>query len=340
MLHTAAWEWHSMPVKSFNWQIINIYDSLTRWTVPVFVMISGALHLRPNKNSVNFKEELRQILKKVFRIICAIIFWGVLCNLLNLLTEYFTPNKLITIYSIKNIVTLMIFGPAYYHLWFLYMLIGLYLLTPIFRCFVNNCKQEHIEYTLFLFFMIGTCFPFINYILKFSPIFNGQTIYFPSVELTGYVGYYIAGYYFANYELKNKTKINIYLLAVLSLFFTITGTAFLSIHKNEPIVSLYGYLLPHTMFAAYGVFLLFKDIFEKIKITDKKIKLITRISKDTFGIYLIHASILQILGFIGLNVSIINTLVSIPMIAITVMIISEIGTITINKIPIINKYVI
>jgi surface polysaccharide O-acyltransferase-like enzyme len=338
MLHTSASKWYDTPVNTFNWQIMNMYDSLVRWTVPIFVMISGVFHL--HKNDTGFKDEMGIIYKKVIRIICAIVFWGVLYNGLNLAGKYFIKHEPITLYNIIKIPGIIILGPAYYHLWFLYMLIGLYLLTPVLRCFMNNSKREHIEYILILFFIVGTCIPFTNGILNNFSIFNGKGIYFPVEELTGYIGYYFAGYYFANYELKEGIKASIYILAVLSLLFTIIGTAVISIYREEPTGSLYGYLLPHSMIASYGVFLFFRETFGKIRFSERKIRIISKISKDTFGIYLIHALILQVFGTIGLNTLIINPIISIPIISIIVIILSEIGTIIINKIPILNKYII
>jgi surface polysaccharide O-acyltransferase-like enzyme len=340
MLHVSVSKWYETPVNSFNWQIMNIYNSLVRWTVPIFVMISGVFYLRPNKSGANFKDELGIIYKKVFRIVRAIIFWGVLYNSLDLADKYFIKNEPITFYNIIKIPGALILGPAYYHLWFLYMLIGLYLLTPIFRCFMNNCKREHIEYTLILFFIAGTCFPFINGVLNYFSVFKGKIIYFPMVELTGYIGYYIAGYYFANYELRKNIKTGIYFLAVLSLLFTIVGTAVISIYRQESVAGLYGYLSPHTMFVSYGVFLFFREKFEKIGFSDKKTRIISKISQDTFGIYLIHALVLQVFDTIGLNTLIINPIISIPIISIIVMMLSEAGTMIINKIPILNKNII
>jgi surface polysaccharide O-acyltransferase-like enzyme len=94
------------------------------------------------------------------------------------------------------------------------------------------------------------------------------------------------------------------------------------------------------MFASYGVFLFFKETFGKIKFSDRKIKIISKISQDTFGVYLIHVLVLQVFDTIGLNTLIINPIISIPIISIIVMILSEIGTLIINKIPILNKYII
>jgi surface polysaccharide O-acyltransferase-like enzyme len=340
ILHVAASKWYDTSVRSLSWQTMNFYDSLVRWTVPIFVMISGVFHLRPIKTDTTFKEEMKVICKKILRICCAIIFWSIAYNFINMLGKYIINKEPFTVFSIMKIFGIIVLGPAWYHLWFLYMLIGLYLLTPIFRCFIKSCKREHIEYFLLLFFVVGTCIPFINSSLNKLSIFKARIIYLPVAELSGYIGYYIAGYYFANYKIETKIKRCIYIFAILSVLFTIIGTSFMSIYKNEPVEGLYGYLLPNTMFVAYGVFIFFQEIFDKKIFSWRMEKIILRISKDTFGIYLIHALIIQIFGIIGLNTLIITPIVSIPIISVIVMIISEIGTIIVNKIPIIKGYII
>ena len=49
MLHASAQAWYSLPVDSFGFKVANSYDALFRFGVPVFVMISGALFLAPEK---------------------------------------------------------------------------------------------------------------------------------------------------------------------------------------------------------------------------------------------------------------------------------------------------
>ena len=56
MLHTSAQAWYSLPVESGGFQIANSYDALFRFGVPVFVMISGALFLAPER-----KVEMRKL---------------------------------------------------------------------------------------------------------------------------------------------------------------------------------------------------------------------------------------------------------------------------------------
>ena len=45
VLHVAASNWYSTDVNGLEWQSFNFYDSVVRWGVPIFVMISGSLFL-------------------------------------------------------------------------------------------------------------------------------------------------------------------------------------------------------------------------------------------------------------------------------------------------------
>lgn len=45
VLHVSASNWYGADVHGLAWQSFNFYDSATRWSVPIFVMISGALFL-------------------------------------------------------------------------------------------------------------------------------------------------------------------------------------------------------------------------------------------------------------------------------------------------------
>ena len=70
MLHASTQNWCSTDVNSFAWQVFNIYDSLSRWAIPVFVMISGALFI-PRKIS------LSKIFKKyILRLVISLVFWS------------------------------------------------------------------------------------------------------------------------------------------------------------------------------------------------------------------------------------------------------------------------
>lgn len=58
VLHSASQNWYAADITSPTWNAFNIYDSLMRWGVPVFVMISGALFLSK-------EQPIKKIYKKI-----------------------------------------------------------------------------------------------------------------------------------------------------------------------------------------------------------------------------------------------------------------------------------
>jgi surface polysaccharide O-acyltransferase-like enzyme len=323
---------------------MNIYDSLVRWAVPVFVMISGMLHLK-SRNNDDFSVERQKIYKKIIRIICAIAFWTIIYNtFFPIMKCLFKDGNLIEIaIAFRHALHNTIFGPGWYHLWYLYLIIGLYLITPILNRFIANAQRKHIEYALILFFVFGTCIQLYNTInIMFDNIvswFPTKDIYFPFPEITGYTGYYIAGYYFSQYDLQNKNRTKLYLGAVISILFTILGSSMWSIYKNEPHGDLYGNILPNTMIISIALFIFIKNVSYRSVFEKYKNKIIF-ISELTFGIYLVHDLLLQIMSRLGLNSLSFNPLISIPIIAFIVFIIGSIIIIFIKRIPILKKYVI
>ena len=119
VLHQSAQKFDKAAVGSYEWTVFNVYDSLTRWAVPVFVMISGALFLDPAKE-IRLKTLCR---KNLLRIGTAFLFWSALYSIV----DYLCGTRL------RDVVSGFITGHV--HLWFLYMIGGLYLIVPLLRRF-------------------------------------------------------------------------------------------------------------------------------------------------------------------------------------------------------------
>jgi surface polysaccharide O-acyltransferase-like enzyme len=71
ILHVSGSSWHNVPVSGFEWKVFNFYDSMARFSVPVFVMISG-MFLLDNKKSLTLKKLYS---KNILRIVTSFIFW-------------------------------------------------------------------------------------------------------------------------------------------------------------------------------------------------------------------------------------------------------------------------
>ena len=70
ILHVSGSNWHNVPVSGFEWKVFNFYDSMARFSVPVFVMISG-MFLLDNKKSLTLKKLYS---KNILRIVTSFIF--------------------------------------------------------------------------------------------------------------------------------------------------------------------------------------------------------------------------------------------------------------------------
>lgn len=75
LLHSAAIYLEVSPVNSFRWEFANIFDTLTRWAVPVFVMMSGAFLL---KKEISLKLLYGKYIKHLFILL---VCWNVIYNL-------------------------------------------------------------------------------------------------------------------------------------------------------------------------------------------------------------------------------------------------------------------
>jgi surface polysaccharide O-acyltransferase-like enzyme len=106
------------------------------------------------------------------------------------------------------------------------------------------------------------CIPLYNSINSLNSLYHipllPRRINFHVQELSGYLGYYIAGYYFSEYKLKQKTENTIFVLGIISLIFTNIATQIISIHYEHVNEMFMAYIIPNTMFQAYSIFLLFK----------------------------------------------------------------------------------
>ena len=279
-------------------------------------MLSGVFFLNPDKE-INFK---KLFCKYILRIVLAIIYWGLFYQFSEIFAKFIFNHESITLKKIFVAFAKIIFGPPWYHLWYLYMLIGLYLLTPLYRIVTKNASEKEIQYLLLLFFTFGLCLPFIkNILLNFDSRLN---INFGISELANYSGYFFAGYYFSKYKMLKKMRVAIYIFAICSFVFTIVGTSYVSIKNNEPNDLLYNTLLPTTMFEAFTIFIFIKSVFEKKEISERLYYFISLLSHCTFGIFLIHDFIRTVVLKLGITADFINPLLAVPLTSLLVFCIS------------------
>ena len=300
---------------SGNWFVALVGDSLVRWSVPIFVMISGALFLNPEKE-ISIKEIL---LKKILRLLTIYVFWtlayGVVVTGFKMLHqgEAFTLELLLS---------------PHFHLWFLPMLMGVYLLIPFLRIIAKD--EKLLQYALILwavYVTIGFFSPKGEIIRQFSILFNINILF-------GYAGYFLLGYYLSKKIFSKNQRKTVYLLGIIGLLTTVLGNYFMTILKGYPYQQFWDYLSPNVVVTSMALFVFVKEM----KVGDRAIKFTEYVRNDIFGTYLTHA-----LWLLLLNISAIRNctyhIITLPIITIAVFVCSLFTTKLLRKIPFLKKTV-
>jgi surface polysaccharide O-acyltransferase-like enzyme len=306
------------------WWASNGYDAIARTCIPLFVMLTGALLLQPSKT----EEPLRVFFNKRWkRIGIPILFWAIVY----FAWRFFINGEALNVTSFEQ----SLFVGPYVHFWYVYVLVGLYLLTPIVRIVVAHANWSTIRYFLLVWF-VGTG---IVPLLALAAGISNQVNWFTGSVfiLTGFVGYFILGAYITRF--KPRTAILAATL-IISYFVTLLGTYYVTGTFGE----LYGnFLLNSTnfnlIFGSVALFLLLaaipsQTIAKRFPNGNRVLKVI---SENTLPIYLFHVIVLETLqrGLLGVQISIttMNPIIEIPLLTAVTLLISLVIIIPLKKIP-------
>lgn len=301
-------------------------DAISRFCVPVFFMISGALLLDESK-----KIESKKITHRIIRIIFIFIFWTIISLLTVYYDDYILP--IINPPHFGQLLNCILSG--YAALWYLKVLIGIYLLTPILKLWVNKKNKKYVEYYLIISIIISIIIPTICYFGGHHyEIFNiiNNNLYYVNIS-NCFITYYILGWYLHNYPIKRKKWLyffsSIGVLSSILLFYFFIG-------RYTNFLDVFGIFQIFTFLYSITIFIFFKE-----KEYKKKIKLVELISKYNLGIYVSHSIIAITLYDLGSHFSFIadNYFLALILIYTLTIIISLLITFIINKIPIIKKIV-
>lgn len=258
------------------WKMGNYVDSFVRQAVPLFFMISGVLLL--NKSY----ENLYLFFKKRFiKVIIPLLFWSIIY----ILFRKYIINQDIDI--VKQLI-LMLLYPQYYHLWFLYTIVGIYLFIPIFNIFIVNSNKTLQYYFISLWIISVSLIPLFNKLGNFD-IPN----YMPM--LTGYSGYLLIGYAISNIKISKKIFYFSLLMITISTLLTILFTENSSKELNKFDDFYYGYFSFTTLIQSISFFIITKFLVENIDISKIIIKSVSSVASTSLGIYIIHPIILYII---------------------------------------------
>ena len=325
VVHLAGSRLGNVAVGSAEFHILNAYDGLTHWCVPVFIMLSGMFLLDPNHSLPPSKLVFGHIL----RILIALAVWG---TAYALVTQALAAG--LSWAAVKTALYQVLLGKTHFHLWFLYMIVGLYLVTPILRAFVRGAGRAEFHWFLLLAFLFASLLPTL---LRLRPS-QTMSLWVDNLDLhlvLGYVGYYVLGYYLKTFPLNRAAELLIYLLGVLGAAATVGGTAWLSQQRGQLIQTLYNYDSANVVLMSVAVFVFFRRI---LGAREKEHQWVSGVAKVSFGVYLVHVFCLMALDQLNISVLSITPLLAVPLLTAAVFACSFVVAWLISKLPLVGRY--
>lgn len=277
MLHVLSKGISTMEVNTMEWEIYNAGRCFVKWGVPVFVMISGIFLLQKKETTM---AEMKQ---KIGHIAGVLVFW--LCFYAgNSLLNKCIYKRAIDTKAMKEVADILCFGAV--HMWYLYMLLGLYLVLPILR---KLTEKKLMEYFLIFFMIMNIGIPVIQNIpwqhtedlVRFLNLFQIRTF-------TGFPGYLLLGYYLYTYEIPKYMKNIICAVGICAFPVSIYLT---HIHEGNYFITDGNFSIVNFSTAVF-LFLLFKEKISKVNWKQWQIQCTKRLSSLSLGIYLVHVAVL------------------------------------------------
>lgn len=327
VIHVCGIDWYALDVDSAQWFMATVWDALCRFSVPVFFMISGAL-LLDNAHESDMKTMLT---KRIPKILIAFFFWSAVYTFMNIIRSDDIKA------DIESIIIEFFTGE--YHMWFVLVLCALYIITPFLKVVANDEKLCKPFILLFVVFQL--VFPFLSELPKAGDFVKVITDKFVFHFAMGYSGYYVLGYYLKKNLPKGKPKAFIYAASAVGLIYTVASVVYVSRLNSRPIETGLEYLTWNVALVAVGVFTAVLSFCEKKDFGKKSNMFIIKSASYSFGIYLIHPAVLAVLHWLGFSVVSlpVSSAISVPLIALSVTVISYVLTAILRNIPKIGKMI-
>lgn len=280
-IHSTASTFHDFGhIHFYDWWFANILNTFSRFSVPIFVMISGCVLLGRNFKVKDF------YIKRGIRLFPALLFW----SLFFIAFDYIINGGELSSVLWKLKIGLFVSGRAYFHLWYLSMFICLMIFVPFINNFIIG-KKPKFEDFIYLFF-IFSLFMSLNQISSVGKeVFNANMSWFKSFPW--YICYFVLGYFIDTHydKIPISNKISIVILGCIlpiSCILNFYSAASLGIIKDNFVLNNAGILNFIVTISIFYFFSKNRNIFSQKTI-------ISSISTTSFGIYLVHPVFIMIL---------------------------------------------
>lgn len=198
-------------VPEYRSLLLSVMDLVT-WCVPIFLLISGYLFLNPER-TLTYPVMIKKYCR---RIALAILLFGVPYAA----SELVVTERTFRIRMIPEALKMTLMGHTWSHMWYLYLILFLYLITPLLKKVLRVLPVWGVVAMMAVIFLGSSVAPFLNKVLDVNsiPVLPDGGVYFL---------YYLCGYFFAVREVCVDKGRNVWLtvaVAVLALGMILSRT--------------------------------------------------------------------------------------------------------------------
>ena len=273
---------HSISIRAYDfsnlndsvWLFMNSTNIFTRVGVLTFFMISGALLLNSKKN-----DSIEYVLRhRVLGLVVKLAIFSVIYA--------FIYGKVLDIadYSVVSFIKDFLSNGVEIKFWFLYVLIGLYLSTPLLRVLVEKADRKYLWYLVILS-LVATYLKYdVDTILNINSKMDIPIA-------SSFIGVYVLGYLLSTMTLSKKSRYLLYGIAIASGLFRVLITNDLSIASNSLNTEWLSEKTFNILISSAALFVFAKE--SKGFDTFSRVVLIKESAKLTLGIYLLHPVIIK-----------------------------------------------
>lgn len=326
VLHVSAFPVATVATDEPAWWLANLSNAASRFGDAIIIMTAGALLLgRPSA-----RQPLVFVRGRFLRLLPAVLCWSAFYLLLRWRT--------VGLPSGGEIVIELLRGVPYYHLWFLYMMLGMYLIIPLLNALLSSSDRRLHYYLLALCALLTTAEGLLRVVLDMSHA--SFLALFPF-----YLVYLLGGFLL----FRDRPRISARLLlgvAALCVLLEAGGVALLHPHFGDMVFKLmYSNRGPLVMLLTFSLFLLM------LRQLEQQPAWLLRwhrhggeaLAKVTLGIYALHPFWIDLLARHGVGPLYGKaqiSLLALPLTAVAVFALSVLSALLLGRLPLLRRLVI
>ena len=314
---TNAWG----KIAEAQWLIADIYGGIARIGVPLFFMLSGYLLLPHSESLRSFYG------KRMLKIAIPFVVWSVIYISMNCAGHPGTCTR-------DYLLQFILLKRSFFHLWFLYSLLGIYFIIPLLRLMIRaDTDRRLLWYLIVLWLIFQPVRTLMDQFLHFYININAPLS-------TGFLPYFILGYLLGEITLTRARIIWAAIVFGAGALITIVGTYLLTRAYSQFNGYFYDYVTMGVILSTGAGFVLLRALSEVGFLASARFHSATRwVAGGTFGVYLVHVLVLWGLDWLHINSFMGLALWSIPLVATLIFAIAFLITRLLQKIPVVNYIV-